>query len=357
MEKNKIKLMIIFSLAVLLVSGCSVRFSSSEKKAMDPNTDGGVFASADKGSTWKQVSFIKNISGKQETFRQASAYDLAMDPNDPKTLYLGTVSHGLYYTYTITDGWQKAASLPLSEVKVVAIDPKDKCSIYAAGGNRVFKSEDCSRNWFQIYYDNDPKADINSIAIDHHNSDIIYIGLSRGDVLKSSDMGESWQPIFRAKDDVLEIALSPFDSRIVFVATQNKGTARSMDGGMTWQDLEDNMSDFKNSKKFRDLAIATDKEGVMFMATTYGLLRSNDYGDSWSRVELLTPEKESTINAITLAPNSDQIYYVTDTAFYRSGDGGVSWSVVNLPSSRSGQDLLVSPDNPDIIYLTVKGEK
>ncbi len=355
--KNNFKIIIVF-LMMLAVSGCSVRFSSSDgKKGTDPNTDGGVFISVNKGDEWKQAALIPTVKGQPGSIRSLSANVLAMDPNDSKAVYLGTISNGLYYTYDITEGWWHAETLPLSDVKAIAVDPKDKCTIYATGGNKVFRSEDCSRSWSQIYYDNDPKVAINAIAIDHHNTDNIYIGTERGDVLKSSDKGSSWQPVFRSKDDVVKITISPFDSRTIFVSTERRGTARSMDAGMTWTDLEENLEDFKNSKRFRDLVIASDEEGKMLMATTYGLLRTYNNGETWERVELLTPEKDSTINALAIGPDSREICYVTDTTFYRSVDNGDSWTTVNLPSSRSGRDLLVSPDNSDIVYLTVKGSK
>lgn len=341
----------------LAISGCSISFSSNGKSGFDSNVDGGVFVSTDRGDNWKQAALVPTIKGEPGSIRSLSVYDMAMDPNDSKAVYLGTVSNGLYYTYNVAKGWRKAETLPLSEVKEAVVDPKDKCTVYAAGDNKVFCSEDCSRTWSQIYYDNDPEVDINAIAVDHHNTDVIFIGTERGDVLKSSDKGSSWQPIFREDDEIKEIALSPFDSRIMFVATKRKGTARSMDGGLNWQSLEDNLDEYKNSRRFRDLAIASDKEGRMFLATTYGLLRSDNYGDTWFRVELLTPEKDSTINTLALGPDSDNIYYATDTVFYRSSDGGKNWTAINLPSSRSGQDILVSPDNPDIIYLTVKKNK
>lgn len=354
---NKVKFIITYSLLVLLVSGCSIRFGSDEKKTVDSNVDGGVFISSDKGNTWRQMSLIPTVKGAPQNINTLSSNDLAMDPSDSKAVYLGTVSQGLYYTYSITKGWQKSEALSIPEVKSIAVDPKNKCIIYAAGDNKVFKSKDCSRTWVQIYYDNDPAVSINTIAIDHYNTDIVHIGTSRGDVLRSSDQGDSWQPIFRGKDAIMKVAMSPFNSQVIFVATEDRGTARSLDGGLTWTDMEENLEEFKNSKRFRDIAIASDKEGLVYLATTYGLLESADYGDTWRRVDLLTPEKESTINSLTLGSDSKEIYYVTDTTFYRSVDGGNNWTTINLPSTRSGQDIVVNPDNPDIIYLCVKQEK
>jgi len=357
--KNKKRFLLFgfLSLLALFVSSCSISFSSDDGLGFDSSSDGGVFVSTNKGEEWKQVVSIPTIKGSPESIKRINVSDLVMDPSDYSAVYLGSVSNGLFYTFNIVKGWQKANTLPLSRVRSVAVDPKDKCTIYATGENKVFKSNDCSRTWEQVYYDNDLQISVNTVAVDHHNNDNIYIGTERGDVLKSNDKGKSWEPIFRGDDDIDSIKLSPFDSRIIFVSTDSDGTARSMDGGMTWKNLEKNLKDFKNSKNFRDLEFALDEKGKVFLATTYGLLRSLDYGDSWTRIELLTPEKESTINSLALGENSQIIYYVTDTTFYRSQDGGKSWTTKSLPTSRFGSDLLVSPDNSDIVYLGVKKEK
>jgi photosystem II stability/assembly factor-like uncharacterized protein len=357
MSNKKSQLIISVFLLALLLSGCSVSLGSGGKKAISVNSDGGVFISANKGNTWKQMVSVPTVKTASETIGNVSVNIMTMDPNDSEAIYLGTVSKGLYYTYGVVDGWSRAKTLPLADVVSVTVDPKDKCTIYAAGGNKVFRSEDCSRGWAQIYYDNDPAVGINAIAVDNKDSNIIYIGTERGDVLKSSDKGSSWQPIFRGKDAIIKISISPFNNQMIFVSTEDRGTARSADGGLTWVDLEKNLEEFKNSRKFRDIAIASDVEGTVLLATTYGLLKSTDYGDTWARVDLLTPEKESTINSLALGSDSEEIYYVTDTTFYRSTDGGVSWTTVNLPSSKSGQGILVSPEDANVIYLCVKEKK
>jgi hypothetical protein len=66
--------------------------------------------------------------------------------------------------------------------------------VYAAIGNKLYQSKDCSRTFEEIYFDSDTSVLISSLAIDHYDSDKIYIGTSKG-TFKSLDRGSNWQNI------------------------------------------------------------------------------------------------------------------------------------------------------------------
>jgi hypothetical protein len=69
---------------------------------------------------------------------------------------------------------------------------------------------------------------------------------------------------------------------------------------------------------------------------------------------LITPEAKATINAVAVNPgNTEEIYYVTDSTFYKSTDGGNAWKTLALPSSRAGKILMVDQKEPNTIYLGV----
>jgi photosystem II stability/assembly factor-like uncharacterized protein len=114
------------------------------------------------------------------------------------------------------------------------------------------------------------------------------------------------------------------------------------------------MEDFSDRSEYRDLLVSSAQEGLVLLATNYGLLRSTDHGESWERLELITPEEDAKINSVAVNPqNQSEIYYVTNTTFYGSTDRGVNWSTRKLPSSRRGAKLLIDFENPNIIYLGV----
>ena len=345
---------LVLGLALIgLLSGCSVRISK-DNQTNSPDA-GGVFRSNNRGDIWQSASLIPTNTGRPSSISNLDAHTLVFDPSDYNALYFASIGNGLMFSYDSGQNWHIANSLGRINVNSVAIDYHDKCTIFVASGNRLLRSDDCSRNWSQVYYDNDPQIAITSLLTDHHNAGFVYLGTSRGDVLRSGDNGNSWQTVKRFDDVIRQITMSPRDSRVMFVATQNDGLFRTMDGGANWEDINKSLEEFEIGRQFRDLVISLEEPSATYLATNYGLFKSINYGDTWTPINLVTPERETVINAIAINPhNSQEIYYVTDTTFYRSIDGGVNWTTKKLPTSRAGWSMLVHPQQPEIIYLTVR---
>lgn len=294
-----------------------------------------------------------------------------MDPQDSMAVYLASYDNGLYYTYNITNGWNKVNNLTNGTINDVKVDPKNKCVIYASATNRLFRSDDCARTWTQVYYDNNTAVSVNTVTIDQFNTNIIYIGTSRGEIIKSIDSGNSWQTIQRLEEGVARLIVSPLDSRLIFVATSKNrifsfapisstDSSVPLDNGRTnyvdkWTDLNNVLADYNLGSSFKDFIICNN-DGMLFIATDKLILRSPDNGITWENIKLLQPEKDAIINALAVNPrNSKEIYYVTNTTFFRSSDGGLTWTTKKLPTQRAGRDLLIDFNDPAVIYMgTVK---
>ncbi|MBU1062548.1 hypothetical protein KJ700_00035, partial [Patescibacteria group bacterium] len=336
----------------LITSGCSISFGTESNKE---GIDGGVFRSVNKGDTWLQQTAIPTVSGQPKSFSMIDDSSLVMDPSDNKAIYFGSVDNGLFYSYDGANTWRIANSLGKITISSVAVDSKYKCTIYATVANKLYKSIDCSRSWTQVYFDNDLSVNISSLAIDNIDSTILYIGTSRGEIIRSSNRGESWQTLNRFDDEIAKIIVSKAEHKLIFVGTKSKGIFRSTDAGKTWVDLTDKLKEFDGNSKFQDLIIAESDRKTLFLVTRYGLLKSDDNGNSWKKIELITPESEASINSVAVSPkNLEEIYYVTNTTFYRSADGGKNWTTKKLPTSRAGWKLLIDPKDENLIYLAVK---
>jgi len=339
-------------LVLLLLSGCSLSFNTG---GVNSATDGGVFRSVNKGETWTQKTTVALWQGKALDIRNVDANVLEMDPSDSGALYLGSSNNGLFYTYDQGESWQAAGRLGKIGVSGVAVDPSSKCVLYAATLNQVYKSTDCGRFWSQTYFDNDPAVHVKWIAINPKASAEIFIATSRGEVIKSTDGGKTWRTTGRLDGLVARIIIRPDNPDVIFAGTANKGLYRSLDNGESWEGIDDKLKDFKDHSLFRDLVFSVSEPGTIFLANHYGLLRSTDNGNTWTSINLITPKNEATINSLAVSPkNSSEIYYVTNTTFYRSVDGGKNWSSKQLPSSRAGVKLLINPNDPNIIYLGVR---
>jgi len=240
----------------------------------------------------------------------------------------------------------------------VAIDPKNKCNIFVTRLNKILKSTDCNRTWSQIYQDNDQTATMNRVAVDPLNSSIIYAVISRGDLIKSDDGGNAWQTVYRFEDRIAKLIINNKNSREMFVVTYKKGVYRTSDAGQNWvkmAEIESALKDNEIKYEVRDFLVIDNEGGrTMFLATYYGLLKSTDNGATWKKLELVAPEDRATINAMAVNfSNTDEIYYTTNSTFYKSLDGGTSWKTLPLPTSRAGWRLLLDQKNPSVIYLGV----
>jgi len=352
MTNKRAGLILVLPVLTIILSGC-VQFKSNNKSA--GVSDGGLYKSADKGTTWSQKAAIATASGKPASFAPVNNAALVIDPNDNKAVYFGSAGSGLLYTYDSAATWQIAKGLENATVRAIAVAPGEKCSIYAAVGNKLLKTSDCNRTWAQVYFDTDTAVTIDALALDPVNAAIIYIGLSRGDLIKSADKGENWQTLQRLKDKILKVAIDPADSKNMYIITAKKGVYHSADGGATVKDINSVVKEFKLNLEVKDLVFVKNEPGVIFLTTSYGLLKTGDNGAKWDKIELITPEKKGTINALAVNPkNSQEIYYVTNTTFYRTVDGGTSWKPLKLPTARAGWKLLIDPEQPNTIYLGVK---
>lgn len=347
---QKIKIFLLLAAVAVIVSGCSISFKTNDTSG----SDGGFWVSLDKGLSWRQASSIPTVKGI-DSLAPLNNYSLALDPSDSNAIYFGSATKGLFYTYNIAQGWTQASTLNEAKINSVAVSKEDKCVIYVTAGNKVYRSTDCSRSWTQIYFDNDISTQINSVVVDYYDAKRVYLGNSRGEVLKSTDRGDHWVTVLRSGSNVNNIVLSPQDSRRIFVTTAGEGIFRTVDAGESWEKLKEKMTEFKNSINVVELVASPASDGLLFAATAYGLLRSPDNGDTWTRIELITPEKDASINSLAINPKDPkEIYYVTNTTFYSSSDGGVSWRTKKLPTTRAGWRLMVKPDEVNVIFMTVK---
>ena len=353
---KKFKILFLTALLAIILSGCSINFNPGAGiggTGTGTTADGGVYKSLDKGATWGQKASILT-TGARRNIAMVDIISLALDPGDNRAVYAGSRENGLYYSYDGGEGWQLAPYSNSVTVANVAVDPADKCSIYATTANKVLKSIDCSRTWSTIYFDNDLKVSITSLVIEYSNSNNIFIGTSRGEIIKSSDQGFSWKTLNRFGGQVDKIVINPANSKNMLVGAANE-IFRSLDSGANWTSLRENLKNFNGGSGFRDLVIVRADKPTVFLAVNYGLLSSTDGGDTWSKIELITPETAAKINAVTVNPfEAKEIYYVTNTTFYRSLDGGKSWNTRQLPTSRAGWRLLIDPKNPSIIYMAVR---
>ena len=159
------------------------------------------------------------------------------------------------------------------------------------------------------------------------------------------------------------IAISPVDASIVLAGSSTGGIWRSSDGGETFAPVSDDQVDLAVGS----LAFAPSRPTVVYagMGDTKlgylgsGVLKSNDAGRTWARVNNSSLPSPGTAAKIDVDPaNPDRVYVaqysrlaadkVVSSGFYVSADGGVSWTKTAAGAAR---DIAINPANPRTIFV------
>lgn len=316
---------------------------------------GGVFKTADRGQQWQPKSTIPTPSGAKN-FGGANIITLAVDPQDHLAVYAGTKENGMLYSYDGGESWMQAKGISTGYVAAVAVDPRNKCIIYAAVGNQILKSEDCNRTFQEVFRESLPNSFIASIVIYPQNSAIIYAATTQGIVVKSTDRGNSWARLSDFRGRILNLVVDPGNPNLVYVSIRERGVWKSEDGA-NFRDLSPALKPIKEAKDVRQFIADPATPGALLLASKHKLSRTTDGGTTWTALPVISPESVEILTVAVNPRNSRELYYGTATTFYRSVDGGQRWSTEKLPTRRQASAILIDPENPATIYLGVQEVK
>ncbi|MBN1638304.1 MAG: T9SS type A sorting domain-containing protein [Ignavibacteriales bacterium] len=223
-----------------------------------PEPSYGIFKSEDGGFTWTE----KN-NGLTES--QMAINDIAVHPTNSEILYVGTYHDGVYKSTDGGDNWfRQSTGLGFSDVRSLAIDPKNPETIYAGSGNGngLCKTTNGGKMWFEIndgiviecpsylspigntklginldqpknYFNTNynfnyiPWTKILDIVIDPTNIEKIYAADLGLGIYLSEDAGESWWPIIDGLSvkSVTCLTISA-DGTILYAGTSGAGVHR-----------------------------------------------------------------------------------------------------------------------------------
>jgi len=315
--------------------------------------DGGVWKTSDAGLSWTQSVAIPMATGVG-SMAGTNVIDFVFDPQDHLALYIGSISNGMLFSYDGGVSWQqpRETALRSGQVEAIAVDPKDKCTVYAVKTSQLAKSTDCSRTFnTEVYVESRPKVTLTDVIVDWYDSNVIWLSTSDGDVLKSTDAGTNWVTVARIESKIIKLLIDNTDSRIVYAATKTRGLYKTTDAGENWVDSSEGHVDFANSKRM--ITLVQDAASTTLIASSdYGLLRSTDKGDTWQALELITAPGDVDILILGMDPNdTNRIYYGTSSTFYSTVDAGVNWQTRKLSTSRIPTVMAIDFEDGNVIYL------
>ncbi|MDE3056496.1 MAG: hypothetical protein KGJ59_00880 [Bacteroidota bacterium] len=147
------------------------------------STEDGAYISRDAAATWQRMGL--SVGGVRV---------IAQDPDNPKTLAVGTEDNGIYISHDGGEVWMKKESgVDHSTFYTVVFDPHDSRILYAGGYvTGVYKSTDSGESWRRTN-DGLTCLNVHSIAVDPANSNRIYAASMGDGVFRSDDGGAHWK--------------------------------------------------------------------------------------------------------------------------------------------------------------------
>ena len=336
--------------------------------------NGGVWRTTDYGANWTPL-FDRESTG--------SIGAIAVAPSDPNVIYVGTgagiirpdlaTGDGLYKS---TDAGRTWTHLGLRDSQMIAnieVSPRDPNRFFVAvlghpyGPNPergIFRSTDGGKTLEKVLY-KDEYTSGNDVRLDPSNPDVVYAALwqqqqsyiegggfggtqdsNTGGIFKSTDGGSTWQPLSDGLPIVLQanLAVAPGNSRILYAIV---GVAPAAAG--------------RGGRGRGDVSIGTvPGRGAAPAPGGVAIFKTIDAGGHWSLAaggrqpdpRPLARIGGGDLPTLTVDPKNPDVVYSCSTVFWRSEDGGVTWSAVRgAPGGDDYQKAWINPNDTGILVV------
>ena len=213
--------------------------------------------------------------------------------------------------------WREVVNQPGWDVMNLVYDPFSSDTVYMAGHNLYYRSDDGGKTWGQVE-NNLPGLDLHAFAASSRKEGRLYayaVGLG---LYVNEDSGSQWQllstDVPRGTLSVIELPDGP-----LLLAAVDAGLLRSEDGGKTWIESRTGIA-----SGVTIYTVKGDPEGQrLYAGTSQGLFVSMDGGRDWNATSL----DDTTVLVVGVNPADPLEVMVinSDGRLFRSRDGGMSW--------------------------------
>jgi photosystem II stability/assembly factor-like uncharacterized protein len=336
---------------------CAVCHPTAAERLWAGAAGGGVWRSVDAGQSWEPL-------WHDEPSLNVGA--LALDPQQPDTLYCGTGeanlsadSHpgmGLLRSLNAGTTWQllavaDAVGLP-RRIGALAVDPFDPGRLLAGGvahvqgeASGLFVSLDGGVSWARVPFVGDSPYFCHDIRFQPGQQGLVYATISalgsKNGIWRSRDSGASWQQLGGGlpSPDLIgrtSLALAPSDPGVLYAQLSRKGTVlgvyRSADGGDTWASIGGAHFAGERQMSYNNAIVVHPEDAGRVLCGGVDLHRTTDGGQRWEQVthwddERGTPHYAHADHHALVMPTARPglVYDLNDGGMDCSTDGGSNW--------------------------------
>lgn len=257
---------------------------------------------------WQSVDQASDAPAPWARLNTQDVHSLAFVNNSDSELLFGHHG-GLLHS---TDGGENWAPLSVKQ-DAMGLSASPDGSIVIAGHLVFQASRDGGATWAPIDAKL-PSLDIHSFTRSLGQPSTMWAYLAEGGVWKSDDFGANW--IEMNAGHVQQLTAIRRNGVDELLGIDNRGLVKTSDDGATWVAVGT-----PPTAPVTSLAAMSDGM-VIIMGGPDGLYRSDDAGDSWLKIL-----SSDLVLATAISTDGRTVAAVTrDTNFYRSDDGGATWS-------------------------------
>ena len=284
-------------------------------------------------------------------------------------LYVGTAGHSTWFSSDLGLSWMHPNSHSgmylEARVWVFSSHPSTPEILLAGTDMGLFSWNELTTRWQHLP---SPMQDIWALAQDPRQAQIIYAGTRPGQVYKSLDTGQTWQalqiPDLASFSQInlgatrcTQLLIDPLIPNEVWLTVEIGGIFKTSDGGLTWQMKSHGLE----SMDVHGIAITrkTPSEKILFATTNRGLHRSTDDGDTWVFIPLDSPWQYT--RNIMVDTKRPHIIWLTNGngppgstgRLLKSQDYGDTWTPTNLPQGLNSTPWCVTliPEDPKMVWM------
>jgi photosystem II stability/assembly factor-like uncharacterized protein len=312
-----------------------------------------VYVGAASGGVWKSVNggtTFKPVFDRQPV---QSIGAIAIDPRNPKVVWVGTgepwtrnsvsTGDGVYKSTDGGDNWTNVGLRESERITRILVDPTESNTVYVCAPGKlwsdswdrgVYKTTDGGRTWTQILRGANASTGCSDIAMDPQHPQTLFAGMwdfrRQGWTFRSGGAGPT--------------------------ASSGSGLFKSTDGGATWTALDTRSAAGLPSKPWGRVAVtvAPSNPNVVYafieaVPPANALYRSDDGGRTWaardrSQQMIWRPFYFATL---IVDPRNENRIYKPDLGLIVSNDGGASFSDISGGAHGDFHDVWIDPADPD----------